>query len=210
MVYYSNSLVTLTFTVYERDDSLIKSIFLGQAIVDASNYLQIAFLCGKCQRFKVHLGALQKTPLEQGNKTMFRMDKIDCPGAGKILVEIQPFSNVDSKCGVLEEILSALLKGARKKWYAVLANRQLFLFSQFGDSRPKLVISLVHGTSVVWHEKKVIKIMTLEHTWLLTCPGAQQRNSWYTKLKGAYRETLYKGAQEFKEQAQYRAEEKSL
>lgn len=174
---------------------------MGQAILDASNHLQIAFLCGKCQRIKIPLGPLQITPLEQGSKTTFRMDKIDFQGAGKISIEIHPFSNVDSKCGVLEEILSALLKGARKKWYAVLANRQLFLFSQFGDSRPKLVIPLHHGVKVDWHEKKFIKIVTMERTWFLTCPGAQQRNSWYTKIKGSYRETLFKGKQEF--QAEY-------
>lgn len=221
MVYYSNSLVNFTFTVYERDDSLLKPNFLGQVVMDASKHLQIAFLCGKSQRYKLPLGPLKNTPLDassfslslgkrsnnrnHNNVKKFRMDRTDfVPTSGKIWMEIHPISNVDSKCGVLEEILSAMLKGARKKWYAVLADRQLFLFSQFGDTRPKHTIVLTEKTRVMWHHKnRIMKIITMDHTWYLTSPGGPDSgNSWFTKLQGLYREMLYEGAKEFKEEHQ--------
>ena len=105
---------------------------------------------------------------------------------GRCSFEIHPVSNVESKCGILEEILSAVLKGARKKWYAVLCEKQLHLFGQYGDSRPKVSIQIQqHNTYIEWYDgnQNIIKISNLNNqSWLLTCGNLQQLKAWYNKV----------------------------
>ena len=104
---------------------------------------------------------------------------------GRCSFEIHPVSNVESKCGILEEILSAVLKGARKKWYAVLCEKQLHLFGQYGDSRPKVSIQIQqHNTYIEWYDdRNMIKISNLNNqSWLLTCGNLQQLKAWYNKV----------------------------
>lgn len=105
---------------------------------------------------------------------------------GRCSFEIHPVSNLESKCGILEEILSALLRGARKKWYAVLSEKQLHLFGQYGDSRPKVSIPLKQeSTSIDWYDDEcnIIKISnTNNQSWLLTCGNVQLLKAWYNKV----------------------------
>uniref|UniRef100_A0A6S8ZR11 PH domain-containing protein n=1 Tax=Chaetoceros debilis TaxID=122233 RepID=A0A6S8ZR11_9STRA len=71
---------------------------------------------------------------------------------GRVSFEIHPVSNTESKCGILEEVLSSVsvLKGARKRWYVVLAEKDLYLFSKYCDARPKITINL-RSSVVEWH-----------------------------------------------------------
>uniref|UniRef100_A0A7S0C150 PH domain-containing protein n=1 Tax=Proboscia inermis TaxID=420281 RepID=A0A7S0C150_9STRA len=200
MIYFCNSLVKLTFSVSSKDDSL-RPCFVGQAIVDASYQLQRTFVSGVCQRHKVSLGSLIIDPKEFGNKPTFRGDGGSFEGAkkrGYITYEIHPYSNVESKCGVLEEILSAVLKSARKKWFAVLVDKQLLLFSHYNDSKPKVTIPLQIGTHIEWHKDVMIKISTLDQSWYLTTQCLKQRTAWFNKLTGFYREMLDKSVIEMR------------
>ena len=184
-VFSCNSLAKLCFTVHDRDD-LTRSNFVGQYVVDARKLLQRAFFTGKTIQCKGLLGPLELEPREQGNKAGFRLDQTAIESiSGKITFEINPVSNVESKCGYLEQIISPLLKGARKKWYAVLENKQLFLFSQYGDTRPKASLLVGPGTSVEWNdeERKTIRVETLNQTWLLTSPNVVHRLCWYSKVR---------------------------
>mmetsp|Transcript_34459 Transcript_34459/g.50532 ORF Transcript_34459/g.50532 Transcript_34459/m.50532 type:complete len:501 (-) Transcript_34459:461-1963(-) len=196
MVYSCNCLVLFSFTLHSD------RLFLGQSVFDAGAHLKKAYFTGKPYKYKVPLGPLEIDPREQGSKLPFRMEKGENElTMGKITFEVQPVSNVHSKCGVLEEILSALLKGATKKWYAVLADKTLFLFSQFGDSRPKATIPLHAGTKVEWHDRTVIKISSfdnLDQNWFFTCPNVQQRTSWYNKLTGKLSKILDEGAKQYR------------
>ena len=207
--------ISMTVHNKDTDASGARSVFIGQLVIDSRKILERTFFTGKPIRCKGKLGSLQIDPREQGTKTSFRMENncTSCnnhtklPDStnhsvstksmkinpnkesnhtfGKVSFEIHPVSNTESRCGILEEILSALLKGARKKWYAVLADKQLYLFSQYGDSRPKVVISLNSpGLYINWHDPEctIIKIMSLDQSWFLTCPNTQHRQSWYNKV----------------------------
>ncbi len=148
-----------------------------------------------------------------GSSTISANAKTNTNNLGRCSFEIYPISNLESKCGTLEEILSSALlrKGARKKWYAVLAERQLFLFGQMTDSRPKVTISLqqvqvqqqqqqqqqlLHqhqqqqqqsACDIEWYDENcnIIKISnsTNNQQWLLTSGNVQQLKAWYIKVR---------------------------
>ena len=127
------------------------------------------------------------------------------PHLGQCTFDILPISNVESKTGTLEEILSSVLKGARKKWYAVLAEKQLHLFGQYGDSRPKISIPILpqHGVHIHWYQNNenshIIRISNLNNqSWLFTCGNSQQLKAWYSKLTGLYKKKLEKEVKMFK------------
>ena len=165
-------------------------MFLGQAVLDVNKHLQKAFISGPF-KYKVNLGSLQVDIRDQVSKNLFRMDDSELQDVtGRITFEIIPFSNVDSKCGILEEIL----KGSRKRWCVVLADRQLYLFSQFRDKHPKVTIplSVQCGTQISWHDKEIIKVSTTniqgsEQHYFFACRNPEHRSAWYNKMTGIYR-----------------------
>ena len=167
-------------------------MFLGQAVLDVNTHLQKAFISG-AYKYKVNLGPLHIDIRDSVSKNLFRMDNTELQEiSGRIGFEIIPFSNVDSKCGILEEIL----KGSRKRWCVVLADKQLYLFSQFKDNRPKVTIplSMQCGTRISWHEKEIIKVSTniqgSEQNYFFACRNPQQRTAWYNKMTGIYGDCL--------------------
>lgn len=194
LVYSCNSLVKFSFTLHGKvvsDTSSSRSVFLGQCVIDASKFLQESFFSGKPVRVKGDLGRMGIEPRDQKfgsclNKSEDVSSCEESESLGKVSFNIYPVTNVESKCGVLEEIVSTVLKGARKKWYAVLADKQLFLFSQFGDSRPKVVIPLQNGLRIAWLDQRcnVIKLSDLNNqaTWLLTCGNKQHLQAWHNKV----------------------------
>jgi len=162
--------VDLIATVVDKDDAG-RIDFYGQAVMNAGAALKHAAITGKKQRFKMNLGAMTVEPRETSNRQKLKMDKINEPVSGKVYLELFTFSNVTTKCGVLEEMLSALITGAKKKWWAVLgdlrgAGLELMLFSHQGDSRPKVSIPIRSGTHIVWHEDVVIKIGSMDSTYV--------------------------------------------
>jgi len=207
MVYSCNSLVKFAFTVHGKDhadSSSSRSVFLGQCLINVNQILQKSFFSGKF--IKCH-GKLREMEIEPRDQKFMNKsdDSLNFRGRkcfGKIAFEIHPLTNVESKCGILEEIVSTVLKGARKKWYAVLADKQLFLFSQYGDSRPKVVIPIQNGVRIGWFDKhrNVIKLNDLNNktTWLLTCGNKQHLLAWYNKMTGLYKRTLQNGATFYK------------
>lgn len=123
---------------------------------------------------------------------------------GRVSFEIHPVSNTESKCGILEEVLSSVsvLKGARKRWYVVLAEKDLYLFSKYCDARPKITINL--RTSIVeWHNppgtsgagdggdnigKGTPRLMKVSNrlknqNWLFSCSNPIQLAAWYNKVR---------------------------
>ena len=196
MVYSCSTSVKFVFTVHGQnlDSSSNRTCLLGQYSVDASDVLRTSFLNGKPFRCKGNLGPMDMESRDQkfGSLSSKSENFLSQSRFGKICYEVHPISNVDSKCGIIEEILSAVLDSSlipsrtRKKWYAVFADRQLYLFSQYGDSRPKLSIPLPqHGVHIEWHDdnQNIIKISNLNNqTWLFTCQNSQQLKAWYNKV----------------------------
>ena len=196
MVYSCSTSVKFVFTVHGQnfDSTSSRTCFLGQYSVDANNVLKRAFLNGKPFLCKGNLGPMEMESRDQKFGSLpNKSDSISSQsGYGKISYEVCPISNVDSKCGIIEEILSAVLGSSlipsrsRKKWYAVFADRQLYLFSQYGDSRPKLSIPLPpHGVHIEWHDdnQNIIRISNLNNqSWLFTSQNSQQLKAWYNKV----------------------------
>jgi hypothetical protein len=163
MVYSSSAKVKFVLTVHgkEYETSSSRSVFLGQYVLDACDELKQSFFTGKSVRFQGPLGRMKLEPKDQkfsssssssssnsndtNNTSNNNNNNDDNNKLGRCSFDIHPVSNVEYKCGIIEEITSPLLKGARKKWYAVLADRQLYLFGQYGDSRPKVTIQLGGG-----------------------------------------------------------------
>jgi hypothetical protein len=195
-VYSCNSQIDFIVTVCDKDD--FRSDFLGQIIVKADAAIVDATIRKKIKRWLLKLGPLSVEPREPSNKQPVRFSEVDrtkqFEPMGKISFELIPISCLSSKCGILEEMLSALLKGAKKKWWALLLDKQLLLFSHQGDARPKITIPLRPGTATVsWHEGVVIKVTTLENQWLFTNPNADERTSWYNRLTGRYADMVEEG-----------------
>ncbi len=179
----------IAFTLHAKDNehSSARTIFMGQYTADARPMLTKSFFNGKPFRVKGDLRSLDIEPRDQ--RFSFSKAENGCVqqnnAYGKVSCEIHPISNVESKCGIIEEILSAVLKGAKKKWHAVLAERHLYLFSQYGDARPKITIHLTHGHHVTWYDEKcdIIKISNLNNQcWLFSCANPQQLEAWYNKV----------------------------
>ncbi len=154
--------------------------------MDARRKLTKSFFSGKPFRAKGDLASLDIEPRDQRFSFLKAEDyakKVDT--YGKVSFEVHPISNVESKCGIIEEILSAVLQGARKKWHAVLAEKHLHLFSQYGDARPKVTIHLSHGSHVGWYDEKceIIKLSDLNNQdWLFSCAKAQDLKAWFNKV----------------------------
>eukprot|EP00979_Chaetoceros_neogracilis_P000028 scaffold11_cov248-Chaetoceros_neogracile.AAC.18 len=115
LVYSCNAMVKLAFTMHakEHETSSSRSIFLGQYAVDARKILTRSFFSGRPCRLKGELTSIEVEPKDQ--RFSFLPSK-NC--YGEISFEIHPISNIESKCGVIEEIISGVLKGARRKWFA--------------------------------------------------------------------------------------------
>lgn len=178
--------ITFTLHAKEHEHSSARTIFLGQYVVDARRMLTKSFFTGKPFRVK---GELRSLDIEPRDQRFYFLKAEDCTKKnntyGRVSFEVHPISNVESKCGVIEEILSAVLQGAKKKWHAVLAEKQLYLFSQYGDARPKVTIQLTHGSHVSWYDEKceIIKLSNLNNQcWLFSCTNPQQLVAWYNKV----------------------------
>jgi len=169
----------------DHETSSSRSIFLGQYAVDARKMLTRSFFSGKPCRLKGDLTSIEVEPKDQ--RFSFLPSK-SCYGT--ISFEVHPLSNIESKCGVIEEVISAVAKGARRKWFAVFVgcDRHLHLSSHYGDSKPKITISLGTGTYVSWFDDKceIIKLDTNNQTWLFTCNNVEQLHSWYNKVRSSY------------------------
>lgn len=200
IVHSCNPVVKITFTLHakEHEHSSARTIFLGQHVIDAKSFLIQSFFTGKPFRMKGQLQSLDMEPRDQRFSFLKGEDfALKNNSYGRVAFEVHPISNVESKCGVIEEILNATLRGAKKKWHAVLAEKHLYLFSQYGDSRPKITIHLTHGSYVSWYDDKceIIKLSNLNsQCWLFSCANPQQLKAWYNKLTGAYSKKLHNEA----------------
>ena len=203
-VYSINCRVDFVFTVVDKDD-IGRCDFLGQSHFDGGRRMKISILNGRRQKFHLPLGNLEVEPRESSNRQPVRMDGLNSEATGKISVELQPVSNVVGKVGQMEEMLSALINGAKKKWWVVLIDHQLMLFSNQGDLRPKQVIHL-RQAQVMWHEKIVIKVQTTEQTWFFISSNKDDRLGWYNKMTNKYWETLCHGTKQFMDQHKYGAD----
>lgn len=186
-------------TVVNKDEAG-RYEFLGQSITNAGTLLKRSIITGRKQRLKVYMGGLEIEPRETSNKQVTRLDTIsgrDKNWTGRVNLEISTFSNVVNKCGVIEEMLSALIRGAKKRWWALLFERTLYLFSHKGDSRYKSKIEIRNGTQLEL-KNGVIKIGCIDQTYMFTHNSAVERNDWYMKLSGKYYDVLEKGANKYK------------
>ena len=178
--------IALTLHAKEHENSSTRTIFLGQYVADARRMLTRSFFSGKPFRMKGDLRSLEIEPRKDQRFSFLKPEDLKNSVYGKVSLDVHPISNIESKCGVLEEILSAVLQGAKKKWYAVLAEKHLHLFSQYGDSRPKVTIHLSYGSYVTWYDdtNEIIKVSNLNNqSWLFSCSNPQQLEAWYSKVR---------------------------
>jgi hypothetical protein len=201
---YSDCNISISVTLHSKEFAAgaHRPIFFGQYIVNTSSILQKSFITGHSKRLCGDLGALKAAPRDQ----RFSFTAPHNSSYGKVSFDLVPFSNIESKCGIIEEILSAVLQGAKKKYFAVLAEKTLSLYSQYGDIKPKIVIQLSFGSHVRWFDsaRKIIKITNLDNKcWLFSCSSPHQLNAWYNKLTGSYKNMLWNGVQKFKKNDQF-------
>lgn len=192
----SNVSISLTFLQKEHGSGPYRSDFLGQYVINAFSTLQHCFITGKPVRLTGNLERPKKLP--RGQILSIKDPKENT--YGRLSFDILPFSNIESKCGILEEILNAVLHGAKKKYFAVFAEKTLYLYSQYGDTRPKASITLSFGSRVEWFDsaRKIIKISTEnKNCWLLSCPNHQHLNAWYNKLTGSYKNIFHHEVAQF-------------
>ena len=189
-------MVKMAFTLHAKEPST-RSIFLGQYVTDARRMLTRSFFSGKPFRMK---GDLQSLDIEPRDQRFSFLKPEDAPlksnTYGRLSFEVHPVSSVESKCGIIEEIISAVVQGAKKKWYAVLAEKHLYLFSKYGDSRPKVTIHLTHGSHVTWYDEKceIIKLSNLNNEcWLFSCTNPQYLEGWYNKVSETKTKYCYSG-----------------
>jgi hypothetical protein len=183
-------MVKLVLTVHAKDHetSSSRGIFLGQYVIDARKVLTRSFFTGKPCRLK---GVLSTIEIEPRDQRFSFLTGLDLPAKniyGDISFELHPLSNVESKCGIIEEVHSTVLKGARKKYFAVLSDKHLYLYFNYGDSKPKISIYLGTGTYVSWFDDRceIIKLDTNNQTWLFACNNSSQLHSWYNKVCDYY------------------------
>jgi hypothetical protein len=196
---YSDCNIDISVTLHSKEFAagMHRPLFFGQYIVNATSILQKSFSTGYSKRLGGDLGALNVAPRDQ--KFSF-IDPIRS-SYGKFSFDLLPFSSIESKCGIIEEILSSVLQGAKRKYFAVLAEKTLKLYSQYGDIKPKVVINLSFGSHVRWFDsaRKIIKITNLDNKcWLFSCSNPSQLNAWYNKLTGSYKSILSSGVQKVK------------
>ena len=194
-VYSMNCKVDFAFTVVDKDD-IGRCDFLGQNHFDGGNIMKQGILHGRRQKATLKMGHLEVEPRETSNRQPVRMDGLHSSPTGRITVEIQPVSNIVGKVGQMEEMLSALINGAKKKWWVVLIDSQLMLFSNQGDARPKQIIPLKQA-HVMWHEKIVIKVQMTEQTWFFICHNKEERQGWFNKMTNKYWDSLVEGTRQF-------------
>jgi len=182
-VYSINCKVDFVFTVVDKDD-IGRCDFLGQNRFDGGRRMKQSILHGRRQKINLPMGHLEVEPRETSNRQPVRMDGLNSEPTGRISVELQPVSNIVGKCGQMEEMLSALIGGAKKKWWVVLIDNQLLLFSNQGDLRPKQTIHLKQA-QVMWHEKIAIKVRENESEERTTEERSERRKRGANDGRGA-------------------------
>ncbi|GMH63280.1 hypothetical protein TrLO_g6119 [Triparma laevis f. longispina] len=190
-------------TVVDRDEAG-RNDFLGQAIVNAGPYVKRAMMTHKkVQEIEMDLGPLQIEPRDTSNKQAMRLDTLSNANKafpGKLGVEIHFYSNVTTKTGFLDEMLTQSLRGAKKKWWAVWLGNTLSLYTKKGDVRPKRMIQLKASTPISLHNGQFLKISAMNETLRFTHSNEDERKDWFHKITGKYLKTLQKGTEDYKKQ----------
>eukprot|EP00520_Triparma_pacifica_P003846 CAMPEP_0118645162 /NCGR_PEP_ID=MMETSP0785-20121206/7348_1 /TAXON_ID=91992 /ORGANISM="Bolidomonas pacifica, Strain CCMP 1866" /LENGTH=480 /DNA_ID=CAMNT_0006537015 /DNA_START=343 /DNA_END=1782 /DNA_ORIENTATION=- len=205
----------LILTMTLKDDAG-RHEFKGQAITSVTEDLKKSILQGKkkgregkvikiCRK----LGPLDILPLDKSNKQAVRLDtssgRVNQSFPGEVTVELITFSNVDTKSGYIEEMLTSVVKGAKKKWWALLhsqsgaGGRFLYLFSKQGDKKEREKIMINHSSQVEYNKKGgYIKLASLDRTYMLTHSSPDERSDWAMKMSGKYQEILDEGVKRFR------------
>ena len=143
----------LILTMTLKDDAG-RHEFKGQAITNVTADLKKSILQGKKKgregkvvKITKKLAPLEILPVDKSNKQAVRLDssagRANQEFPGEVTVELITFSNIDTKSGFIEEMLTSVVKGAKKKWWALLhtqsgtGGRHLYLFSKQGDKKER-------------------------------------------------------------------------
>ena len=143
----------LILTMTLKDDAG-RHEFKGQAITNVTEDLKKSILQGKKKgregkvvKITRKLAPLEIVPVDKSNKQAVRLDssagRANQEFPGEVTVELITFSNTDTKSGFIEEMLTSVVKGAKKKWWALLhtqsgtGGRFLYLFSKPGDKKER-------------------------------------------------------------------------
>jgi len=218
----------LILTMTLKDDAG-RHEFKGQCITNMTPSLKASILKGKPKeregkviRVTKELGQLEILPLDKSNKQAVRLDTgrdEDKEYSGKLTVELITFSNVDTKSGFIEEMLTSVVKGAKKKWWALLytqgipgvhgGGRFLYLFSKQGDKKEREKIQITHSSQVEFNKRAgYIKVASIDRTFLLTHSSADERSDWYMKMSGKYLDILEEGKRRYLSQFEDKEEGK--
>lgn len=151
--------VTLVFTVIDHDE--LRNDFLGQAVLR----LRGTSVWRTGGEWTLDLDDSQITPKEADSTAMRLSYAMYRPG-GTIKVCVEPFSNVTSVCGALAEKITL---GSSKKWWCVMADKQLRLYKYYGHTKAKTTIKLDKVLSLhVTRHGETVELID-RHTFAAQC-----------------------------------------
>ncbi|GFH60746.1 predicted protein [Chaetoceros tenuissimus] len=187
---HSNTHVTFIFTLHakESETSSNRTIFLGQHVFDGT-LLSRCFFTGKSIKCR---GELANRSVDIGQRFHFLNKKT----YGTLSFEIHPISNIDSKCGPLQEVFSVL---SRKNYNAVFYDKTLHLSSV---GMPNLSLPIAIGTHITWADEKngLFKIELDQSSYIFTCRNKDDLHCWVNKLTGKYKQELENATAQFRNQ----------
>ena len=87
-------------------------------------------------------------PQDRLNGTGIRLVHTKAEVSGHITIEVEPSSRVNSQCGDLYEVMTVSSRtAAKKRWYCVLVENNLYLQTSPRDQNHKKVMPMKHLAS---------------------------------------------------------------
>ena len=178
---HCNTQVHFVFTLHAKESetsSNARTIFLGEYVFDG-RLLSKCFFTGKSIKCR---GSLAKRSVDIGQRFYF----LNKETYGTLSFEIHPLSNVDSKCGPLQEVFSVL---SRKNYNAVFYDKALHLSS---IGMPNISIPISIGTHITWADEQngLFKVELDQSSYIFTCRNKDDLHCWVNKLTGKYKQEL--------------------
>ena len=126
------------------------------------------------------------------NGTGIRLVHTKAEVSGHITIEVEPSSRVNSQCGDLYEVMTVSSRtAAKKRWYCVLVENNLYLQTSPRDQNHKKVMPMKHAI-IKYHKVAgalgVIEIRSMDGVIMLTSNHVSKAlllKQWYRKLRSS-------------------------